>query len=134
MEGRLRYKKEQFLAAVNDFDVSVNLDLSNLDFDIVDSVKSGRAQKFEFCVEILWKSVKVFLSETHGIDEKSPKTVIKSFYSLEYITASEYESIIEMLEDRNRLSHIYRKEQFNDIYIRIEKSLPLIRKVLEAIR
>ncbi|MBI9107184.1 MAG: nucleotidyltransferase substrate binding protein [Spirochaetales bacterium] len=130
MEGRLRYKKEQFEAAVADFSVSIKLDLTNFDPDVVDSVKSGRVQKFEFCVELLWKTVKVFLHEIHGIDENSPKMVIKSFYTLEYVSAAEYETLMELLDDRNKLSHVYKKEQFNEIYERLIQTLPLFEKVV----
>ena len=130
MEGRLGYKKKEFLAAVDDFSISLDLDLARLDPPVLDSVKSGRAQKFEVCVELLWKTLKVFLSEIHGLDQNSPKSVIKTFYSMESLDAADYEAVLEMVDDRNLLSHIYKKEQFEEIYLRIVTRLPLFRKVL----
>ncbi len=133
MESRLKYKKEQFATAIKDFENSLGIDISKLDDDILDSVKSGRAQKFEFCAELLWKTIKVFLNEIHGIDENSPKTVIKRFYSLGYVNAREYETLMEILFDRNKLNHIYNKQQFEEIYTKLIKTLPVFQKVLKEI-
>lgn len=133
MESRLKYKKEQFAAAIEDFETSLSINIDVLDSAVADSVKSGRAQKFEFCVELLWKTIKVFLHEIHGIDENSPKTIIKGFYSLEYLNADEYESVMEILDDRNKLSHVYNKEQFEVIYLRLIKTLPIFQKIMNVI-
>jgi len=79
----------------------------------------------------LWKTLKVYLWEVNGIDSKSPKSVIKDFYNLDFLSVDEYETIMEMLDDRNRLSHIYNNEQFEEIYNRVISTLPIYRKVLD---
>ena len=134
MEGRLKYKLEQLESAVKDFNVSLDIDIDLLDPEVADSVKSGRAQKYELCAELLWKTIKVYLQELHGIDENSPKSVIKAFYSLEYVNPAEYEFLIEILNDRNQLSHVYNKEQFEVIYNRLIKTMPHFQTALKKMR
>ena len=131
MEGRLKYKIQQYKDAVMNFEESLSIDFKGLSERIVDSIKSGRVQKFEFCTELLWKTLKVYLWEVNGIDSKSPKSVIKDFYNLDFLSVDEYETIMEMLDDRNRLSHIYNNEQFEEIYNRVISTLPIYRKVLD---
>jgi nucleotidyltransferase substrate binding protein (TIGR01987 family) len=131
MEGRLKYKIQQYKDAVMNFEESLSIDFTGLSERIVDSIKSGRVQKFEFCTELLWKTLKVYLWEVNGIDSKSPKSVIKDFYNLDFLSVDEYETIMEMLDDRNRLSHIYNNEQFEEIYNRVISTLPIYRKVLD---
>lgn len=134
MESRLDYRIQQYDDAVINFGESLSIELKGLSEIIVDSIKSGRAQKFEVCIELLWKTLKLYLWEINGIDSKSPKTVIKEAYNQGFYSVQDYEYIIGMLEDSNRLSHIYEKEQFEEIYQRIMNAFPVLIKVLEYLK
>jgi len=46
---------------------------SELDARLIDAVKNGMAQKFEYCLELCWKCIKEFLKRQEGVDEASPK-------------------------------------------------------------
>lgn len=131
MEGRLNYKLVQLQNALDNFEKSLSIDLNSLEEPLVDSIKSGRVQKFEFCVELVWKTLKVYLWEINGIDSNSPKSVIKDFYGLDLLRVEDYEKLMEAIDDRNRISHIYSKDQFEDIYNRAIMVLPLLRRVLK---
>ncbi|PCI29245.1 MAG: nucleotidyltransferase [SAR324 cluster bacterium] len=136
MEGRLKYKVQQFKDALLNFEESLSINLDEYPTIVIDTLKSGRIQKFEFCTELLWKTLKVYLWEINGIDSKSPKMVIKDYYKLGLLSTPEYEQVMEIINDRNKLSHIYGKEQFEEIYQRVIKVLPLffkVRDVLEAL-
>jgi len=133
MEDRLILKKEQLALALLDFKKSLNIDINTLSDEIIDVVRSGQAQKFEFSMELLWKTLKIFLDEVHGFQIGSPKAVIKKIYNLELINSADYESLITLWNDRNLLSHIYKKEQFSQIHSRIVQSLPLLERVSSII-
>jgi hypothetical protein len=81
----------------------------------------------------LWKTLKAFLYEINGIDCRSPKQVIKEYYNLSYSTPGEYETQLKIIDDRNALSHIYNKDQFEEIYKRIVLTLSVFGKVLNEI-
>ena len=130
MEGRLSYKIVQLEDALDNFEQSLAIDTEALDDILVDSVKSGRIQKFEFCLELLWKTIKVYLLEVNGIDVNSPKSVIKEFYNLSFLNLDDYEDLLGAVDDMNRLSHIYGRDQFEEIYQRVILILPLFRRVL----
>ncbi|MCD6273486.1 MAG: nucleotidyltransferase substrate binding protein [Deltaproteobacteria bacterium] len=134
MEGRLKYNIHQYEDAVMNFKDSLSIDFKGFSKKVVDSIKSGRVQKFEFCTELLWKTLKIYLWEVNGIDSRSPKSVIKDFYNLDCLSVEEYEKVMEMLDDRNRLSHIYSHEQFEEIYNRVILTLPTFKKVLDYLR
>ena len=129
MDNRIVYKIEIFKDAVQNFRESLEIEFNGLSETIIDSIKSGRVQKYEFCIELMWKTIKLYIYEINGIDTKSPKTAIKEFYNTGYISSEEYEYIIQMIDDRNDLSHIYKKEEFEKIYNRIIKTLPLFQKI-----
>ena len=115
MEKLLKNKILSFRNAVNNLLESLELDLGNYDKVAVDSIKSGQIQKFEFSVELLWKTLKFYLLDKYGEDVKTPKTVIKKTLELEIIDYAVYEKSIEMINWRNELSHIYDREHFEKL-------------------
>jgi nucleotidyltransferase substrate binding protein (TIGR01987 family) len=130
MESRLIYKLAQLRDALDNFEASLSIDIEALDETIVDSIKSGRVQKFEVCTELIWKTLKVYLLETNGIEAQSPKSVIKEFYNIGSLTLEDYEQLMDAVDDRNRVSHVYNQDQFEEIYRRAVQRLPLFRHVL----
>jgi hypothetical protein len=65
MEERLAYLTGLLSDAIEDFEKALKIDDATLDPIVADTVRSGRAQKFEFTVELFWKTAKRFL-ELHG--------------------------------------------------------------------
>lgn len=97
---------------------------------LLDGMQNGRAQKFEYTVELCWKAIKIFLKEKDGIDEASPKKVIKAYYLGDYITEDDYLLLLDSVEDRNRLSHIYDEQTFNHILARLPSYAALFERVI----
>jgi nucleotidyltransferase substrate binding protein (TIGR01987 family) len=133
MEGRLKFKLLQLGEAVKNFEESLSLELSKYSEIAADSIKCGQVQKFEFCTELLWKTLKIYLFEINGIDANSPKMVMKEYFNIGLCSYDEYERIMEMLDDRNMLSHIYKKEQFEKIYTRVVNTLSIFKSVIDVL-
>ncbi|MEQ1590631.1 MAG: nucleotidyltransferase substrate binding protein [Gallionella sp.] len=96
---------------------------------LMDGMQNGRAQKFEYTTELCWRAIKFFLKEKEGVDEVSPKKIIKAYYLGGYVTENDYLLLIEAVEDRNRLSHIYDAEIFNNILARLSEYAALYERV-----
>ena len=79
--------------------------------------KDGVIQRFEFTFELLWKSLKIFLNE-EGIDCKSPKDCLKSAFK--YGLIQDEQILLDILLDRNNSTHIYSKEESEEIFERIK--------------
>lgn len=130
-----------FLERLSDFSKSLSslaealkLDLSKFNEVELDLVKNGQIQKLEYSIELCWKVIKSFLSEQHGIETVSPKSAIKEFFVVNLLDEAEYELLIQMIDDRNRLSHIYNELFFREIYARLVSYLKLMEKVLTKIK
>jgi nucleotidyltransferase substrate binding protein (TIGR01987 family) len=91
----------------------------------------GVIQRFEFTFELLWKALKILLEEK-GIKALSPKDVFKEAFRLEWI---ENETVfLNMLEDRNRTSHIYDEKTSREIFENIKKDyLAAIKAIIDKI-
>ena len=78
--------------------------------------KDGVIQRFEFTFELLWKCLKVIL-EDKGIICRSPKDCLKEAFKYELI--NDEEIFLDMLNDRNKTSHLYDKDEADKIYQRV---------------
>lgn len=94
-------------------------------------VMDATLQRFEFTYELMWKTLKIFLEDIHGIRTVSPRQVFKEAYSLSII---EQEDIfLEMIKSRNLLSHTYNEEQASDIYKKCPSYVPAMKDVYRKI-
>ena len=91
-------------------------------------VRDACLQRFEFSYELLWKTLKIFMEEIHGVRAVSPRQVFKEAFALSII--DEELTFVEMIESRNTLSHTYNEEQAAKIYLKCADYLKVMNSVL----
>lgn len=74
-----------------------------------DVYRSGSIKAFEICFELSWKVLKDLLF-FEGHNEKTPRSIFRKSFEVEYINESDCEVLLKALEKRNLLSHTYRRE------------------------
>lgn len=116
-----RHKVDTLKIAIQGFRHLLLRNLDGFDPEMVDAIKNGQVQKFEYCTELLWKTIKHNLSFLHGIDEVSPKSVMKAFFRTNNLSQDLYESLILMIDHRNTFSHVYNEQEFNELYSYLKK-------------
>ncbi len=81
-------------------------------------LRDSLIQRFEFCYELAWKTLKELLIE-EGIEVRgTPKAVFKLAYQYEYI---HHQDIwLKMIQDRNLASHEYNEDYIADVAKRIQ--------------
>lgn len=71
-----------------------------------DLEKEGTIQRFEFTVELAWKTLKDYLEHSGVVlTQNTPKNVIKQAFAAKIITDGQL--WVDMLDCRNSLSHTY---------------------------
>ncbi len=94
-------------------------------------VKDATIQRFEFCVELFWKTLKKICIE-EKYDVTSPKSVLEKAFELKLI---EDEPLwIMMLEDRNETSHTYKQKRAIEIYYKIKIYYAALQKAFNVIK
>lgn len=73
-------------------------------------------QRFEFCFELGWKTLKVFL-EFEGYAPSSPRQTLKDALRIQWL--SDEQGWLQMLQDRNLASHTYHEALADQIYSRL---------------
>ncbi len=83
-------------------------------------VRDGVIQRFEFTTELAWKATREYLMDQGFVDINSPKSVMKEAFSYGLITDDKI--WVQLLNDRNLTSHIYKEEIADEICERIIKT------------
>ena len=106
-------KRLSFTQALEGFTRLVAQGEAGFDPVIQDAIQNGKAQKFEYTLELCWKAIKETLKSREGIDESSPKKVVRAFFLAGYLKEADYLRLLQAIDDRNQLSHIYDQAVFN---------------------
>ena len=82
--------------------------------DMSDLEKEGVVQRFEYTFELAWKTLKDYLIYSGIVfDQITPRRVIKDAFAARII--EDGQTWIDMLEQRNLMSHTYDKETFEGV-------------------
>ena len=90
-------------------------------------------KSFELTFELSWKTLQSFFKSQGYIEISSPKGIIKSAFNKDVIKNGQL--WIDMLDARNRLSHVYDESMFKEIIKQISKEyLQEIEKLYQKLK
>ncbi len=72
-------------------------------------------QRFEFCFELLWKTLKDVLEYQHGIVATSPKKIFHECLAVDITNEEETAALLDMSESRNLTTHDYNASMAQEI-------------------
>lgn len=128
MEEDVRWKQrlETFRARLAKLEEACAL--GNLQ-DLNELAQEGAVHRFETLTDVSWKLMKDFL-ESEGVllEKKVPKAVIRYAYQNRII--GDGDTWIELIDERNAMSHEYDEERFLELLKKIEDVfLPLFQEL-----
>ena len=94
-------------------------------------VRDSAIKRFELCFDLSWKSVKS-IARINGIECYSPRECFKTAFQLKLI--SHDERWLEMIEDRNLTTHLYKENQANKVYRKLPRYLEMFQNLLFEIK
>ena len=127
MDKALVFKLEQFNKALTGLKTALDEPENPI---IRDSV----IKRFEFTYELAWKNAKVYLYQKLGLDVFSPKDVFRELRTNGLISDNEAETLLIMVDERNKIIHTYSENFSNELYQRIKNSyLGLLEKLYQSL-
>ncbi len=81
----------------------------------------------------MWKYLKIYLKNIHGIDVASPKKVFIECSSQEMTTEKQTEQLLSMADSRNNTSHMYNEPVAEKISTRIPSYYKLILEIIKKL-
>ena len=97
-------------------------------------VQDAAIQRFEYTFEALWKFLKAYLYEKHGIDAGSPKSVFREMLVLKFLNEKQTADFLEMTDQRNLTVHTYKEKLAKEIFSKLENYPPLIKYLLDQFK
>mgnify|MGYP001233739368 CR=1 FL=1 len=81
-----------------------------------DIVRDAAIQRFEFSFELFWKALKA-RADDEGLRVVSPREALRAAFQLSLL--DDDEQVFQMLEDRNRTSHLYNAVMAEEVFARL---------------
>lgn len=81
------------------------------------TMRDGVIQRFEFCFELAWKTMREYLLDQGYLDINSPRATLKQAFDDGIISSQDW---LTMLADRNLTSHVYDDNTAAQIFSRIQ--------------
>lgn len=92
-------------------------------------VVEGTIQRFEYTIELMWKTLKRAL-DYEGVHPKSPRETLREAFQIGWLDDNDV--WMDMLDQRNTTSHVYLHEELaEDSYEDIKKVAPILRTTLD---
>ena len=124
--------KEEILFAIERYEQAVGRLREGINSVVDELDKDGVIQRFEFTFELLWKTLKIYL-EDQGRECTSPKDCLKQAFRYGFITDEQL--FLDMLEDRNKTSHIYNRAKAEEIFQNIKgKHYPVMNQLVHILK
>jgi len=95
-------------------------------------IRDSAIQRFEFSLDLAWKSVKAFLEEKKGITCSSPKDCFREAYRQGLIEYND--AWIKYVDMRNETVHTYKEEIADKMYTELPDVLKHLEELLTAIK
>ena len=96
-------------------------------------VRDASIQRFEFCLEALWKLAQRYLLIYDGLEIGSPKGVIRGCFQSKLLEEDQTQILLEAVDDRNLTVHTYNENLVEQIYQHIFIYQPVFNKLFNAI-
>ncbi len=87
-------------------------------------------QRFEFCTELFWKYIKKYIEQIGEVVEyNSPVPVLRTACTVGVLNEQETQFALAMVQDRNRISLVYKEEAAEELLGKIPSYAGLMNAV-----
>lgn len=88
-------------------------------------------QRFEVAYDTIWKYLKEYLLDIHGIEVRSPRVVFQECYAQQICSKDDVDLLMKMIESRNITTHIYNESMAEAVSKDIRAYYQLLSVMLE---
>lgn len=88
---------------------------------------------FEFCYDLTWKFLKLYLENNYGLEVASPKKVFLECIKQNLVPENKGALLLEIVEARNNTSHTYNEEVAHEIAQKIPVYYALLKSIVDSL-
>jgi nucleotidyltransferase substrate binding protein (TIGR01987 family) len=102
--------------------------------ELLMSMRDSMIQRFEYSTDLFWKVIKICLEEQGIITPiVSPRGILREAIRARLLSESEGEMCMEMVESRNKTSHMYHELTAEEIAYQIPGYYELIKDITDRL-
>ena len=91
---------------------------------------NGTEKAYQYTFELFWKTLQKYMQQLEMLDELGPGSVIRTAFQYQIIDNGP--KYMAMLKDRNLITHTYKEDVAEDIYLNIkEEYIEILEKFIE---
>ena len=94
-------------------------------------VRDSAIQRFEFTLDLAWKTIKAFLEEQEGVLCRSPKECFRQAFTQNVIGYDDF--WLAMVDLRNETAHIYKEETADAVYQKLPQCLKKFQELRDVL-
>ncbi len=91
-------------------------------------IRDASIQRFEYSFEAVWKASQLYLREMEGVEQASPKGVIRASFQVGLLDEGQAALALHMTDQRNLTAHTYNQ----DLAAAIHSQLPAFARLMAA--
>ncbi len=101
------------------------------DKELFITARDSMIQRFEYCSDLLWKIIKMYLEEIEKINLQitSPRGIVREAIKINVIKEKDGVICMDIIANRNLTSHVYHQETAHDI----AQKIPLLYSEMKII-
>ena len=123
---------DKLTSLIKQFEKATNRLKEVLDLPKTDIIRDSAIQRFEFSLDLAWKSLKAYLSQKHGLTVASPKKTFKEAFHQGII---EYdEKWLDLVNLRNETVHTYNEKRAKEVFAQLPEALTYFQKLLPLLK
>ena len=130
MEARLAQRRQQAKAALVSFHEVLSATASQ---SIDNLIRDAAILRFQFTFEVMWKLAKTYLKIKEGIEENSPKSVIRACFTSHLLDEQQTERMLQMSDDRNLAVHAYNEALADELFTRLANHAEVLDSLLQKL-
>ena len=124
------------IALFNKYEDIVIVSSTEENEELLVATRDSMIQRFEYCTDLFWKTLKLYLEDTEKIDVSinSPRGIIREATKAKVISEDEGDECMEMIECRNKTSHAYHELMAEEIAIEIPEFYDLMKIIADRLQ
>ncbi len=81
--------------------------------------RDAAIKRFEYSFDVVWKAARQYLLDVNGVDERTPKSVVRAARVAGLLSDERAEAALAMTDDRNLTVHTYIEALAREVYGRL---------------
>jgi len=113
-----------------------NITPNNDNEELFLSTRDSMIQRFECCTDLFWKIIRIYLEDVQKADLpiNAPRAILREAVNARLLSEQEGDACIDMVESKNKTSHIYHVEVAQNIAHMVPEFYTLMKLIIDRIQ